>query len=229
MKRKVLWVICAVVIVVALAAMLIFVFSGKDNTKSTSVDITGTWKVVAYINNSTIDIVDNEFMVFDSGKVVAYREGSEFLSSTYTINAALLMELPDISRKYTVDQITDNYVCLYENQNIYIELIRYPNADMKALSIDTAKIIGQWNIIYRNTDKVYKGDYLLFEEDTISQFSASSNSIVAVASYSWQEGNHLIVDDWGKDMVVYPLSDTDIILVELSTESGFIWELQKSE
>lgn len=232
MKKKIIWIVCAIVIVAALAAMLIFALGGKSGgnaggSEAAPVDLSGTWKVAAYFNEGQPEIVDNEYMVFADGKAVDYRDGAEYVSSAYSVDAANELSLKDISRTYHLDSKTPNCISLYENPNTYIELIRYPNADMSALSFDAALLSGQWDIAYRRTDKSFDGDYLLFEDGTISQFSASANSIVATADFEVQ-GNRLVVSAWGKDMVVYPLSDTVILMVELSENSGFIWEIHKA-
>lgn len=84
------------------------------------------------------------------------------------------------------------------------------------------------DIVYRNTDNVYSGDYLSLENGIIGQYHAGSDEAIASSDYEITD-NHLIVDDWGKDMVIYPVTDDVVILVELTTDNGFIWELEKAE
>lgn len=230
MKKKVLFIICGAVIASIIIAMIVFVLSGNNDMTIEPISVEGTWKVVAYVNNGTISIVDNEYMVFDAENVSDYRNNTTepFATSKFSIDSKMLMSLPDISRNYTVEKYTENYIRLYESQNVYMELIRYSNADMSPIDVDTSTFEGKWNIIYRNTSNVYAGDYMIFENGTASQYSIGSNDPVATSSYSWQNENHLVVDGWSKEMVLYPISNDAIIMVELATDIGFIWEFQRA-
>ncbi len=231
MKKKILFIACSVLVATAIVAMLVFVLSGKDDTVSEAFNIEGTWKVVVYVNNDMISIVDNEYMIFDSNKASDYRDNTAepFAISKYTIDSSMSMNLPDISKKYTIKKYTENYIRLYESHNTYIELIRYYNSDMSAIDFDTASFEGKWNITYRNTSNVYAGDYIVFDDGTASQYTGESDEPVATSIYSWQSGNHLLVDNWSKEMVVYPISEDTVIMVELNTEKGFIWEFKKAD
>ena len=97
---------------------------------------------------------------------------------------------------------------------------------MSTITVSSELITGKWNIIFRNTDQVYAGDYLSFDNGTIGQYKAGAADAVATSDYEISN-NHLIVNGWGKDMVLYPLNNETIIMVELTTDEGFIWELQK--
>ncbi len=218
-------------IIISLAAMIVFACFGcgsKNAEENKPIDLTGTWKVVAYDKNGSASIIDNEYMVFTAESAVDYRDGAEYVTSTYTIDGSGNLRLKDISREYVVSKLTENYICLYENKTDSIRLIRYAKADMSPLDIHTERITGKWDIVYRNTDKAYQGDYLQFDNGTISQFVASQNKIAASASYIW-EGSHLVVADWNKDMVMYPVSDKVIILVEIASDTGFVWELHLNQ
>lgn len=231
MKKKVVVIACGVVIVAAIAAMLIFAFGGKNDVPAVTVNMEGTWKVVSYINNGNATIVDSEYMVFTADSVRDYRDGEAepFVTSKYTIDKNLLLQLTDISRKYTVEKRTENHIRLYESNEIYMELIRYQNADMSELDVDTNILNGKWNVVYRNTATVYAGEYLLFENGMISRYSAGASESVATSNFTWENGNHLICEAWGKDMVLYPISKDTVILVEINTDVGYVWELQKAE
>lgn len=231
MKKKAPVIVCSVVVIVAIIAMVVFVFSGSNDMPVESVNMEGTWKVAVYVNNGAVSIIDNEYMVFDEDSVSDYRDSTTepYATSSYTIDESQQLALPDISRNYSIEKYTENYVRLYEDQDVYMELIRYGNADMSPLEVDTAAFEGKWNITYRNTDNVYVGAYIVFENGTVAQYSAESNDPVATFDFTWQDGNHLIVDGWGKELVLYPISDDTVIMVELVTDSGFIWEFQRDE
>lgn len=69
---------------------------------------------------------------------------------------------------------------------------------------------------------------MLFEENgNISQYKAGSEQAVATSQYI-QEKGHLVVDGFNKDMIIYPVSNDTVILLELSADKGFIWELKKA-
>ena len=232
MKKKIPLIICAVVVAAAVVAMVIFALGGKDEAPVNEIDIKGTWKVAAYFSDGAPSIIDNEFMVFDDENASDYRDGAAepFAVSTYTLdNAAMELSLPGLSRKYTVEKLTDNYIRLYEHEGVYMELFRYMNDDMSPLSFDSASFEGKWNIIYRRTDKPYAGDYMVFENGTASQYSGGGADPVATSPYSWKDGNCLVVDKWAKELVIYPLSDTRVIMVELGTDTGFIWEFERAD
>lgn len=231
MKKKAPFIVCGVVVIVAIIAMAVFVFSGNNDVTVEPVNMEGTWKVAVYVNNGNVSIIDNEYMVFGADSVSDYRDSTTeaYATSSYTIDASQQLALPDISRNYSIEKYTENYVRLYEGQDVYMELIRYGNADMSPLDVDTAAFEGKWSITYRNTDNVYAGAYMVFENGTAAQYSAGSSDPVATSDFTWQDGNHLIVDGWGKDLVLYPVSDDTVIMVELATDNGFIWEFQRDE
>ena len=231
MKKKVPYIVCGAVGIIAIVAMIVFVLSGDNDATAEPMNVEGTWKVAVYVNNGTVSIIDNEYMIFAKESVSDYRDNTTepFATSSYTIDSNMLMTLPDISRNYTVEKYTENYIRLYESQNVYMELIRYGNADMRPLDVDTDAFEGKWNITYRNTANVYTGDYMVFENGTASQYSAGSSEPVATSSFSWRDGNHLVVDGWSKELVLYQLDDDTVLMVELATESGFIWEFHRAD
>lgn len=230
MKKKVYFIVGGVVIAIAITIMLVFAFGGnKEDANENQLKMDGTWKVVTYVKNSEVTIVENEFMIFNNGIANDYRNGevAPYATSEYILENNKLI-LQDISRTYTIDQKTENYICLYEKQDVYMALIRYPNEDMTPVELKQDFLIGKWNIAYRNASQSYAGDYLLFEENgNISQYKAGSAKAAATAQYV-QKNEHLVVDGFGKDMIIYPVDSDTVILLELSGDRGFIWELNKA-
>ncbi len=226
MKKKTLLIIGGAIALIAVIVLAIFAFSGEKEEAAMNINLEGTWKVAVY-NNGNMTIVDNEFMVFDEKTAKDYRgnNAEPFVSSNYTIDSNKLT-LPDISKSYTIDRRTENYIRLYESQDTFLELIRYKNSDMSAIEVDPNLMSGKWDIVYRNTDKPYSGSYLFFENGMIEQYQAGSNDPVASANYEIDD-SHLVVDGWGKDMVIYQVNESTVVLVELASDKGFIWELQK--
>lgn len=229
MKKNVWWIISGVVVIIAVVLLAIFAFGGKREMAKQHVSIEGTWKVVVFVENETANIIDNEYMVFDKATAKDYRDNNSepFVSSKYVIDDTNLI-LADISKTYSIDSKTDNYIRLYESKTKYMDLIRYQNADMAKIQLEPDTILGNWNIIFRNTDKIYAGDYMSFDRDKISQFKAGVSDAVASADYKIID-NHLIVDGWNKEMVLYPLSDDVLIMVELTQYQGHVWELQRNK
>ena len=229
MNKKVLFSICAVVIVAAIAVMLIFALGGGDDA-DVQVNIEGTWKVVAYTNGSNTTLIDDEFMVFTEDTAKDFRGDADepYSTSSYSIEKNTNVLLPERSMEYMLEKRTDNYIRLCEREGVYMDLIRYPRSDMGELSFDTESINGRWDIVFRYADN-YAGEYLVFEGDSVSDYRAGSSEPSATAEYSWQSDNCFVVDAWGKKMMVYQVSESEIILVEHETETGYVWELRKGK
>lgn len=227
MKKKLPFIISSVVIAAVIIAMVMFALNGRDDASAVPLNMEGTWKVAVSVSAGSMSIVDNEYMIFSGDTADDYRDGEAFVKSSFSLDGSLQMDLPDIGRKYSVTRYTDNYIRLYESQDTYMDLIRYGDPDMGAINFDTASFDGTWDIAFRMTDRVYAGDYMVFENGTASQYSGGASEPVATSGYSWQNGNHLLVDAWSKEMVVYPTSDNVVMMVELATDTGYIWELQR--
>ena len=227
MKKRISYVICGVVLVMILVVLLVFAFSGNDTQSNETVDITGTWKVVTYVSNGSATLVENEFMIFSDNQAEAYRDKNKepYASSSYTIDSYMLLELPEISRKYTVDIRSRNHMRLYENANEYMCLIRYPNEDMSSVETDTSIVAGKWDVTYRDSDNNYSDEYLVFEEKQMHDYHGNSKNPTAILDYTWDE-KLIVISTIDKTMEFHIISDTEIAFVE--TDTGYIWELKKS-
>ena len=229
MKKSVVFMFAGILVVVAIVLLAIFASGGENDTGEVKLpDLTGIWRIVVYTNEKDVSIVEQEYMVFKDGVASDYRDGNEdpYASSEYEVEQNKLL-LPDLSKEYRIEQRTDNYIQLYESQGVYMDLIRYPNEDMSELKVDSGALVGKWEIKYRRSQQPYAGDSLLFDENgMVSQFKAGADEAVSTSEYT-QETGHLLVNGWGKEMVIYPLNNDTVILVELYTDMGFIWELQK--
>lgn len=229
MKKKLPIIISGVVIVVVITAMIIFAFSGRDDVSADLPNVEGVWKVAVSVSSGNVSVIDTEYMIFSNDTASDYRDGEIFVESSFSLDGGLQLELPDIGRKYSVTHYTDNYIRLYEGQDTYIDLIRYGNPGMGSIDFDTVSFDGTWDIAFRMTDRVYAGDYMVFENGTASQYSSGASEPTATSSYSWQDGNHLLVDVWFKEMVAYPISDNVVMMVELTPDTGCIWELHRTK
>ena len=234
-KRNLLFMAGGVFIVVALAAMLLFVFSGDKTAEpeAAAVKLDGAWKVAAYIQAGTTHQPEREYFVFSGETAGAYRNGESqpYAESAYTFSAAAYpnweLNLPDISRKYTVSVVTDNYIRLYENNSTYMELIRYANDDLRDLTFTEDVVLGKWDVVYRNTSEVIADEKLSFREGVLDDYRNGSAEPVASAPYYWDEAGHICVDAMGARMQCYPLSEEVLLLVEAGT--GYVWELHAAK
>lgn len=224
MKKKTLYILIGAFVAVAIALLLIFVFSGNVSEDMKQVEIDGTWEVVVSATNNTPALVENQFMTFDGETADVYRDGEIYASSTYSISGNML-SLPDISRKYSIEAKTENHIRLYENEKVYMELVRYPNADLSEVEIDHETIYGKWDVAYRNASDPVANEVLAFSEDQIEDYRDGASEPAAVSSYSWVSDDVLLADKWGIEFKLYQLSADVIFFVETAT--GLIWELHR--
>lgn len=234
-KKNLVFIAGGIFIAVALTAMLLFVFSGDDNeaTEAVSIKLDGAWKVVAYIQAGTTSIPEQEYFVFSGETANAYRndKSTPYATSTYTFTAVTYpnweLNLSDISRKYTVSLITDNYIRLYESSSVYLELIRYANEDLSDLVFAEDVVVGKWDVAYRNTSEVIADEKLHFHDGILDDYRNASIEPVASVPYYWDEDGYICVDALGAKMQCYPRSEDVIIFVEAGT--GYVWELHTAK
>lgn len=224
MKKKIALTVSGVVVIAAIAAMLVFVLTGKDDLKVELPNLIGTWKVAVSVNSGKAVLVDNDYMVFNDKSVSVYREGSVYAESSYTLDETLSLDLKDISRKYTLNKFTDNYIVLYESKDVYMELIRYANADMSECVIESSLITDRWDVAFRKSDVVIAEEYLVFDNGIMADYRNGSLTPVMELEYVW-DGNRLCVKKLGKEWVLNPIADNVIALIE--TDTCLIWELHK--
>lgn len=89
MKKKVYIGAAIVIVAIAMIALMVFVFSGKP--AETSLELSGVWKVVKNVNEGSISIPQNEYMIFNDGEASDYRDGNPapFAKSSYKSLAIL--------------------------------------------------------------------------------------------------------------------------------------------
>lgn len=231
MKKKVLFISCAAIVLVAIAGMLIFVLSGNNEESypdnKEPVDIVGTWDVAAVMQNEVPTFVDNEFMIFNADEASSFKNGEDkpFASSSYSISADNTLNLPDIGRKYTIDNKNKDYIRLYESAEKYMILIRYPNSDMSEVEVEPETIVGKWRVEYRSGDPV--DEVLEFSTDTLNDYRNGSKDPVSTSPYSWKDNSSIFADKWNKEFEYHRLSNTRIAFIEEDT--GFVWVLEKTE
>lgn len=229
MKKKFIYSICAIFIVISIVFMVMFVLSGKNIKQEYGVaDLSGTWKVVASIDNESVTIIEDEFMVFDSEKVYNYRnnDSTPYASSKYKIKVGknTALELSNLPRKYIMDIKSKNCISLYENPKKLICIIRYPNEDRTDIEFNPSDLIGKWNVIYRNTAEL-KDEVLEFSDSELKDYRNGETESQMIFSYFWNNADCFTVEKLNKSFKIYPLSTETLILIE--TDTADLWELQR--
>lgn len=226
MKKKVLIGMAIAVVVVAIAAILVFVLSGKNEIPNAATELEGTWKVAANVVEGAASIPQNEYMVFDSEEARDYRDGNAdpYVKSSYKVSGDVL-KLPDISRTYQIAQKTEQYISLYTDDNTYMTLIKADNESVlsEAFSSDTVK--GKWNVTYRPTETPIVNEYLVFGEDTLADYRDNAEKLVIEADYVWS-GNVIKAPDLGIEMMASVVGADRIVLVDAN--EGHVWLLTKA-
>lgn len=236
-KKNILFVLGCIFIFIMIGVMLIFVFSGDngdENNDSTILNVDGNWMVAAYIQDGNVTLPNSEFFVFSNNMANAYRGGDTepYATSSFSLTASsnypnMEMTLSDISRKYTVSAITDNYIRLYESSSVYMELIRYANDDLSIVDVNEDVLIGTWNVVYRNTAEVIAEEKLQFSDSILNDYRNGAAEPVASVEYYWNDAGYICVDALGVEMSCFPLNEDILFFVENGT--GYVWELHKTD
>lgn len=225
MKKKVYIGAAIVIVAIAMIALMVFVFSGKP--AETSLELSGVWKVVKNVNEGSISIPQNEYMIFNDGEASDYRDGNPvpFAKSSYKISGDTL-ELPDISRTYHISQQTEQYISLYTADDTYISLVKADSEETLNSPFDPASVTGKWNVVYRPTAEPIVNEYLIFENGILADYRDNSETPSIEAVYEWND-NVINAPDLGVEMLGAKVAADRIILVDIN--EGYIWLLTKAE
>ena len=225
MKKKVYIGAAIVIVAIAMIALMVFVFSGKP--AETSLELSGVWKVAKNVNEGSISIPQNEYMIFNNGEASDYRDGdpTPFAKSSYKISGDTL-ELPDISRTYHISQQTEQYISLYTADDTYISLVKADSEETLNSSFDPTSVTGKWNVVYRPTAEPIVNEYLIFENGILADYRDNSETPSIEAAYEWND-NVIKAPDLGVEMLGAKVAADRIILVDIN--EGYIWLLTKAE
>ena len=229
MKRRLVYLVSGVYILVSTIALMAFAFGGEELKTKEAFDFTGTWKIAARVDFGVATVNDKEFMSFedDSASYDLLDAKSTHYQSKYQADATTL-ELPDLSKSYRYEAYTDNYVRLYESKDVCLEVIRYPNKDLGPQDISGEDILqGKWTLAYRRSDAPYSNQYLLFEQNKLSLYMDGDEKPVLSAGFVWEDTQTLRVDELSMRMHLRPLDEQTIFFVE--DGNGYIWELHKRD
>lgn len=218
MKKNIPVILGAAVIVIAVAAMLMFVFSG-DVSDTPVMDLTGTWKIVMNCSDGVPGIPENDSVVFDSETASVYQNGQPYAVTGYTLGSVKL-EMPDISRSYDFTKISDNLIKLVMTADNYMYLYRMDGPDAAV-----EDITGSWDVLCHG-GTASSGEKLVFADGTAQMFKDGSAEPAMTSAYTWTEDGHLLAQDWGMELVLAGASENQMILVD--TNGGYVWQLQKA-
>lgn len=231
--KKIGWILGGVVIVVAIAALLIFALSGQAPAQEpVELNITGAWKVVSYIANGSVTLFDDQYMVFTETTASVFRTDLVHPAATgsYTLTDGAYprktLSVPDLGKIYTVEIVTDNIIRLCESPTAYMDLVRYPNVDLTPTSLTGELLEGRWNVNHRDTTEIITNEYFVFENGSMSNYRNSNPEPVVQAQMQWLSANRLSVPNLRSEYIFLPYSQTMVFLVEVST--GVVWELEKA-
>ena len=225
MKKKVIIGATAAVVVIAIVALLVFVFSAKDSENV--FDLSGVWKVVTNVNDGVVSAPQNEYMVFGSGEASDYRDGNTepYVTSSYKIEGDVL-ELPDISRTYHIAQQTEGYISLYTNDTTFMTLVKAENENILNDNFDLQTISGKWNVTYRPTDKPIVNEYLIFNNGMLADYRDNADAPTIEAEYEWKD-NVIQAPALGIEMMAARVAANKIVLIDIN--EGYVWLLTKAE
>lgn len=207
---------------------LIFVFGGdNDQPKAEQISLNGTWIIAAEYNNDVPVFVNDQYMVFSNDSVSVYKDDTQkpYAVSSYSINAANQIMLPDISREYKVEKKTEYCYRLYESATKYILLIKNGSDDLVETAVDTSALSGKWNVIMKG-DQLNNGESLKFSNDTIEYFKTPGETPTVTANYTISNGNMISADTINLELECFLVSENTMLFVE---NSGIVWELSKAE
>jgi len=230
MKKHMLMITALLCAALMLCGMVLFVFSGEEAQTLQTPALEGTWKVAAKGKASVLS--EDEYIVFEGDTAVNYRSGSPYASSAYTLKDAkdgnhFKLTLGDLNRGYTLLALTENYIRLYESKDVYMDLVRYADAQMRPLPIEQGLEAGAWDVAYRATDKQGLREQLVFEAGKLYVYRNGAQETAMTAAYTMDADGLLLVPELGKQMQCVPLTDDVLFLVE--TDTGMIWELHRTQ
>ena len=225
MKKKVFIGVAAAVVIIAIAALLVFVIGGRS--EDDTVELSGVWKVVTNVNDGVISIPQNEYMIFNEGVASDYRDGNSepYVKSAYSIKGDVL-ELYDISRTYHISRKIEEYISLYTNDNTYMTLVKAENETILTERFDFQSISGKWNVTYRPTDKPIVNEYLIFNDGVLADYRDNAEQPTIEAEYEW-DSNIIKAPALGIEMMGARVAANRIVLIDI--DECYVWLLTKAE
>lgn len=223
MKKNIIIILSALFVVAALAVSCVFVFSGAgEKPKAKIPDLTGTWEIVAASTNDQLDFVQNQYIVFDSSTASLYREDLTEPSarSSYSVDGALNLRMPDVSREYVLESRSDMFIRLYESEAVYNLLVRTgDDFTRQPLTLDFFE--GKWDVAVKG-DQAGNGDQLVFSGSELEYFKGGSTEPYASAQVTLSETGELTASSLGLTLKCYRIDGNTAVMVE---DTGTTWHI----
>lgn len=227
MKKKIIYGICAGVVVIAVALCLIFVFSGNIEVANQAPKFEGTWMICANYTNEVPTFNENQYIVFENETAKIYKNDlkNPYATSKYIIDDANNLVLSDIDRKYLIDKKTDNCIRLYENAESFMLIVKNNSPELAVAGCTANDFKGNWNVVMKGSE-INMGDSLAFTEKSFEYYRASApDSPAATSAYSVSDDSILIAQEAGLSLKCYKTANGHIVMLEKNTSNA--WEIAK--
>lgn len=209
-----------VFIVAVVAIVLVFIISNTNSRTTDTLDINGVWRVYQHGENK----VDDEYMSFDNGKIIDYRNGEEYASAEYTYADGVL-SIPEILKEFTVAIKSNNYIILIEQNTIEWKLARISSSASNNLNITEVtvnSIVGEYDVTMVAGEKRNE-EIMSFSE--VSFVDKRNGKTFLTSEYTIESNSHLLhASEINKDFWVY-LDGNNLVLIDCADR--YVWELVK--
>ena len=220
MKNKIWVIIGSLVIVLAIVAAGIFLFSTKDvKPAARNFTLEGTWKLFNY----NTAMVDEQYLVFADGTVNGYKNGSATpnITSKFEYSTGML-RLTDLGVVYKVDEITDNCLALYDANVTEYALVRGTGDGISCPTFDWDLLNGAWDVVLHGKDFV-GSEQMVFDGASVKVYRDGNATAYLDSTFTIEEGNMLAVSSIGLKLNLCYLDSDIAVLVE--THTGYAYEL----
>lgn len=224
MKRKVYYVIGAIIIVFAIAAASAFLFLTKDvEPATTDFQLDGTWRLF----NCNAATEDEQYLVFDNNIVNAYKNGDSTpaLTSAFEYSTKILV-LSDLGLEYRLDRNTDNCLGLIIPNASSYTLVRSMGDGITRPSFDWELLIGTWDVTLHGNALV-ADEQMVFNGTSMLVYQDGNTTPYLDSSYTTKENGILVADSIGLELNLCYLDAELAILVE--TQTGYAFELVRQK
>ena len=230
-KRSIFLIVGTILVIAAIAASLIFIFSGNDENggditqpPAQELSLKGTWHLVANFVKDVPAPVENQFVIFSDHQVSMFKDatGEAYAQSAYTLNDANQLILSDISKEYKLSKKSDNCIRLYDGTDTYMLLVRNCTDARENVPVTTETLAGRWNVIMKG-DELNNGEVLEFAGNTLNYYKPGNATPAATVEFTL-ENSILNASAMGLKMRCYKVSDNTVIFVQ---DTGVVWELTK--
>ena len=232
-KKKLIFILCAVIAVVAVILMVLFlvVFKNDESDESPKgYNFEGAWRVIAIEDDldDSVTFVTGEYAIFKDSTVQFYRTGKKILQSSFSLGDNGFLSVTETNSGYFMQIKNNDYFKLWESETRCKTYMRYPNEDMSAVSYTADSVVGKWNVTFH--DKVKDGisdEYWIFENGAVAQYANGNPEPVVTVEYTWKTDGavYLVAKNNAISMQLNFINETEIALIDCS--NGALIQLQK--